>query len=699
MIPVAPIADNANLTTQDDQARPSDQLPQRVERYLGACGQLLGSILPPLLTAMCDRADEALSELADKTTDPQLYRAYLDAGRILRQQQGDIQLNFFRVLRQGAASALALPPEASPSLRAEPDSQELSLLQDAELEESLAIGNLTTKAESRYRPELLEMRFHLARLLNRERLPERSNPFGPFAVCEAFRRALLLVERVEPPIRMVVYKLLDRHLMDRLGDFYRGCVALAVADGHVPGSGYAHLLRRGAQVTAAARSPSMASALGVPATVTLPFEALQGLLALQRPGDPAQAGRRVRVQTTELLAVLSNLGVQSLSAGVITGETWRLGLTDALRGPGPEAPALAREDEDTLDLVFLFFEHLLQGNDLPDPIKSLIGRLQIPVAKLALLDKTFFSDQAHPARRLLNHMGQAAVGWSEDDDRGPDSLYGMIERVVERLILDFDGDPTLFAQMDRFFVAFIAREESSSRSLEARSVTQIGSSPPASEEQAIGKLVEEIQARYPLVPPVVETILREGWQPAMLATLRASGTDSSAWRRGLELAERLLWSVQPKLDAEDRRQLLRRIPEILRGLRSQLAAGGGDPRQVARWFRDLQTLHLGVLQGEALSLSPATQSPSGGPTASALAIGSWVELRHDDGAKVRLKVAWVSPEGARYLFVDRRGQRGPELGRGELRALIEGGAARVLGDGQEPIADRALRSVLARLAG
>jgi hypothetical protein len=82
-----------------------------------------------------------------------------------------------------------------------------------------------------------------------------------------------------------------------------------------------------------------------------------------------------------------------------------------------------------------------------------------------------------------------------------------------------------------------------------------------------------------------------------------------------------------------------------------------------------------------------------------LAIGSWVELRRDDGGKARLKVAWVSPEGARYVFVDRRGWRGPELGRGELRALLEQGLARVLGDAQEPIADRALRSVLARLAG
>jgi hypothetical protein len=691
------------VTTQHDQAQPSarsDLLPQRAERYLGACGQLLGSILPPLMTTMFDRADEALYDLADKSTNTHLYTSYLDAGRILRQQQQDIQLNLFRVLRLGAASALIPPPASSPSPRAEPDSQELSLLQDAELEESLAIGNLTTKAESRYRPELLEMRFHLGRLLDRERLPERSNPYGPFAVCEAFRRALVLAHQVEPPIRLVVYKLFDRHVMDRLGDFYKGCVALAVADGHIPGSGFAHLLRRGGQArVAAAGTAVMSSGAGLPRTVTLPFEALQGLLALQRPADPSEPAGQIRVQTTELLAVLSTLGIHAMSQGAVTSDALRSGLTSALSGRGTDAPALAREDEDTLDLVFLFFEHLLQGNDLPDPIKSLIGRLQIPVAKLALLDKTFFSDQGHPARRLLNHMGQAAVGWSEDDDRGPDSLYGMIERVVERLILDFDGEPALFAQMDRYFVAFIAREESHSRSLEARAVAQLGTPPPESEQRSVSNLVEEVLARYPLVPPVVESILREGWEPAMLATYHTSGTDSTAWRRGLELAERLLWSVQPKLDAEERRQLLRRIPEILRGLRSQLAGGGSDQRQLARWFRDLQTLHLGVLQGDLAPSSPASPGLSEDPAAGALAIGSWVELQRDDGGRARLKVAWVSPEGGRYLLVDRRGRRGPELGRGELRALLEQGLARVLGDGQEPIADRALRSVLAQLAG
>lgn len=199
------------------------------------------------------------------------------------------------------------------------------------------------------------------------------------------------------------------------------------------------------------------------------------------------------------------------------------------------------------------------------------------------------------------------------------------------------------------------------------------------------------------VDRVVESILREGWQVAMLAIYRQSGTDSSAWRRGLELAEQLLWSVQPKLGAQERRQLLRRIPEILRGLRDQLSVAGSDQRQLARWFRDLQTLHLAALQGEPQPPAPSAGTPEGPPERT-LAVGSWVELRRDGGGTRRLKVAWVSADGGRYLLVDRRGRRGPELGRGELSSLVDDGLARILPDEQEPIVDRAFRSVLARLA-
>lgn len=245
---------------------------------------------------MFDHVDRVLQELAHGSGQDLVGHPYLDAQRTLRQWRKAILVDFLRILRQEASLAMVPSPrpEAGQPPRVEPDSQELSMPQEAELEESLAIGNLITKAEARYRPELLEIRLHLARLLHRSRLPERSNPYGPFAVCEAFRRSLLPAHPLEPSIRLVIYKYFDRYLMDQLGDFCRGCVDLAVAEGHVPGGGFQHLLRRGVHATAPAPAVA-ASGSGVQRAATLSFQALQGLLDLQRPAASRPAPRQVGV--------------------------------------------------------------------------------------------------------------------------------------------------------------------------------------------------------------------------------------------------------------------------------------------------------------------------------------------------------------------------------------------------------------------
>ena len=48
------------------------------------------------------------------------------------------------------------------------------------------------------------------------------------------------------------------------------------------------------------------------------------------------------------------------------------------------------------------FDFVSADRQLPDAIKALLGRLQIPVLKAAMLDKEFFSRRKHPARLLVN---------------------------------------------------------------------------------------------------------------------------------------------------------------------------------------------------------------------------------------------------------------------------------------------------------
>ncbi|WP_353849977.1 DUF1631 family protein [Accumulibacter sp.] len=60
-------------------------------------------------------------------------------------------------------------------------------------------------------------------------------------------------------------------------------------------------------------------------------------------------------------------------------------------------------------MVATLFDFIFDDASVADPIKALVARAQIPVLKVAMLDKTFFSSKSHPARRLLDGISRAAV--------------------------------------------------------------------------------------------------------------------------------------------------------------------------------------------------------------------------------------------------------------------------------------------------
>lgn len=77
---------------------------------------------------------------------------------------------------------------------------------------------------------------------------------------------------------------------------------------------------------------------------------------------------------------------------------------------------LEEADEDVINLVAMLFEFMLDDSSVPDAFKALIARLQIPLLKVAVLDKSLLSCTQHPARRLLNDIASAVIGWSPPHD-------------------------------------------------------------------------------------------------------------------------------------------------------------------------------------------------------------------------------------------------------------------------------------------
>jgi hypothetical protein len=237
---------------------------------------------------------------------------------------------------------------------------------------------------------------------------------------------------------------------------------------------------------------------------------------------------------------------------------------------------------------------------------------------------------------------------------------------------------------------------------------------------------------YDRVPETVTALLYEGWQEVLLAAYERGGMAGEEWRRAMRTADRLLWSVQPKVDYSERRELLRSIPELLRTLRESLVNVSFDQRRLARWVRELQSLHMAALHGArstsadapavartepstAVSgeeqtddlfqydlswpLSPSDPGGAAGTLAAhGLAVGGWVEILRDDGKHIRVKLSCCSPFSDICVFVDRNGRKALELAGADLAAMLVQGSMTILA-GDAPIVDRAMEAVLQALKG
>ncbi|GAA3959292.1 DUF1631 domain-containing protein [Allohahella marinimesophila] len=200
---------------------------------------------------------------------------------------------------------------------------------------------------------------------------------------------------------------------------------------------------------------------------------------------------------------------------------------------------IASFDQDIMNLVTMLFEYILSDKQLQAPVKALIGRLQIPVLKVALLDKSFFADAEHSARRLLNTLATASMGWIEDTGLEQDPFLAKLEEIVARLLNDFVDQPAIFDEVLEDFILFRDSDKRRRQLLEQR--TRDAEAGKARAEHARSQVEEALEFALrndALTAPTVE-VIRDGWCNYMVLLALKQGAQSNSWRSAIALTERL----------------------------------------------------------------------------------------------------------------------------------------------------------------
>lgn len=668
---------NVSRTANSAQA-PAEQHKLTEKDLLHNCRDIAALHLAEALPGMMDRVDDSLFELAEKAENNTAQSFYFEAMREVRIQRSGIEAKFNAQLMEGIDSQLEKTSDSEgPADPWELPTAGLGLVENDELEESLAVTSMAAKIRNSCKQELFALDKRIGWLLKDPDLEHRENPVGPDLICNAFREACDELD-ADIEVKLIILKLFDKYVVVEVQKIYaeinrylvehdvlpsiktevkhgesRGAAGPSAAaeptayqamfetvPGHqqlhaggegvqIPMSGHPIYQAGGAlhapgAVGGAAQSFSLSPANGVPAGGHMQIAGAPSnqelLSALQQvmtvTGGDSASITPVSGQVLSNLTALQAGNVASVAGaeGALDAAAFAAGTSNVLRSlkEGNIAGGMNHVDDMMIDVVAMMFDYILDDQNIPAAMKALVGRLQIPLLKVAILDKAFFSRKFHPARKLLNTFAEAAVGWREEAE-GNDQLYEKMEAIVQRILSEFEDDLSIFSEVADELEDFLAAEgrKAEEKAWWSARVIQGRERHSMANTKAAERLTERLEG---IGYTFVQAFLRDHWKNLLMTAFVKDGEESDAWLGTVETMDDLVWSIAPKSIHEDRIRLVTLLPGLLKRLKEGMSRMSVPETEREKFLSKLSRVHLAVVRSGATAL-PTNEELDDGPPA------------------------------------------------------------------------------------
>ena len=717
------------------EAPPVHKLPSSIL----SLREMAGHKLNELLATLFNNTDDALFERADRSRSDADQQMYFESMRQLRLHRETISASFISNTQKRFEQLLS----TAKSEPAEESFESLTLVHQDELEVSVAIAGIVSKVTSLHSLEIMLLTKRLDHLIPVVDITERLNPLGPLALGEAFVKALAVMD-VNITIRIILLKLFERFVMEKLGDFY------ALANKQLADAGVLPDLKKSIRAPQRAAQRHQAGSQAAAAAATA-----GGQAQFTQHGNAAFGG----INTGADFAQISEL-LHEGSTASIAGAAGHWMTTDQLVGtlgflqtefPGYDldantAPAalnleqllaaratrtgaqpnspMRQVDNDVVTFVGMLFEYILNDRNLAIPMKALIARLQIPIVKLAVIDKSFFSRPSHPARRLLNELSSAGIGWSSSAERKRDALYNKIESVVAGVLEEFQTNPEIFTRLLEDLTSFVRNDRRRIETVEQRvRETEQGKARTYDAKRRVQNILNQ-KASGLRLHPNMGRFISDTWSKVLVYACIKHGPTSDAWNESVESLDQLLWNIQPlndMADVEKRDHARKDLMERLRAGMEMINLATEEVDELAalleKHLKEISAHDRGYLEDRSprsepsdpelevipeVILTPVTKDTTdiklpaeASALVDKLAEGSWVELCNSDDERIRCKLATILSDGSRYIFVNRKGMKVAERSRAEIARELMDAKTTLLDDTE--IFDKALQAVIGNL--
>ena len=305
----------------------------------------------------------------------------------------------------------------------------------------------------------------------------------------------------------------------------------------------------------------------------------------------AQLGMQRRIERNEAGAALATVSPQLLE---------ELNLRKQAMKRAAETPV----ERATIEIVALLFQSILTEERIPSAVRVWFARLQMPVLRVAVGEPDFFATIDHPARRLIDRMGACVMGFDASASAVGDALQGEIKRVVQVVEAYPDTGRRVFQTVLTEFERFIEHYFKSTNEATKRGVS-LAQQVEQRETLAIQYTIElrKMLNEVP-VQEGVRQFLFQVWADVLAMTAVRNGAQSDATKAMRTAAADLIWSAGAKVSREERAEVIRRLPPLLKQLRDGMESAGLPADKRDDQIRSLNDSLAAAFSAKAAAIPP-----------------------------------------------------------------------------------------------
>ncbi len=228
----------------------------------------------------------------------------------------------------------------------------------------------------------------------------------------------------------------------------------------------------------------------------------------------------------------------------------------------------------TIEIVALLFQSILTEERIPSAVRVWFARLQMPVLRVAVGEPDFFATVDHPARRLIDRMGSCVMGFDATTRAVGDALEREIKRVVQ--VVEAYPDTgrrvfqTVLVEFEKFLEYYFKNEnEASRKGVSLAHQVELRETLAIQYTIELRKMLNEVP-----VQEGVREFLFQVWADVLAMAAVKSGIQSDATKEMKRAAADLIWSASAKVSREERAEVIRRLPPLLKTLREGMLDAG-----------------------------------------------------------------------------------------------------------------------------